>query len=120
MMGKVQIEDNNWVRTEIGSTNGIHYIDRANKIDTYPEYDLPAKKAQKKNSLMLDIGSGWGRWLIAASRKSYIPIGLDLKIDHARSALKTIRHHQVNGYLVVGDLQDMPFQDDTFDLIWSF
>ena len=81
-MSKIEIKDNTWVKTEIGSTNGIHYIDRANKIETYPAYQLPTRKAQKKNSLMLDIGSGWGRWLVAASKKNYIPIGLDLKWDH--------------------------------------
>jgi uncharacterized protein YbaR (Trm112 family)/SAM-dependent methyltransferase len=119
-MGKIAIKDNTWVKTEIASTNGIHYEDRANKIETYPAYQLPVKKAQKRNSLMLDIGSGWGRWLVAASKKDYIPIGLDLKIDHARSVFKTLKHHHVNGYIVVGDLQDIPFQPDVFDLIWSF
>jgi ubiquinone/menaquinone biosynthesis C-methylase UbiE/uncharacterized protein YbaR (Trm112 family) len=119
-MGKVEIKDNLWVKTEIASTNGIHYIDRTNKIETYPAYSLPVKMARKRNSLMLDIGTGWGRWLVAASRKNYIPIGIDLKFEHAQSTLKTIRQHEVNGYVVVGDLQDMPFQANLFDLVWSF
>ena len=119
-MGKVEIKDNLWMKAEISGTNGIHYADRVNKMKTYPEYELPVPKARKRNSIMLDIGSGWGRWLVAGSRKYYIPIGLDVKFEHAQATLKSLRDYNLNGYVVVGDLQNIPFQENVFDLVWSF
>jgi len=112
------IEDQ--VQVIIASTNGIHYKDKVNKLTSYPRYELPIEPAQNDNALMLDIGCGWGRWLIAGADKNYIPIGLDLIPEFAETSLKVLQAHNKTGYVVVGDLEHIPFKENIFDLVWSF
>ena len=112
------IEDQ--VQVIIASTNGIHYTDRINKLTSYPRYSLPIKPTSKENALMLDIGCGWGRWLVAGTEKNYIPVGLDLIPEFAETSLKVLKAHNKTGYAVVGDLEHIPFKDNIFDLVWSF
>lgn len=111
------IED--FVQKMIASTNGVHYLDRINRLESYPRYSLPIKKAKAKE-IMLDIGCGWGRWLAAGADKDYIPVGLDLRPQFAETSLKVLKAQNIVGYTVVGDLAHMPFKESTFNFIWSF
>ena len=77
-------------------------------------------KSAKKNGLMLDLEPEGGRWLLEGTTKKYIPIGIAKNIEHARLVLKNLRTHGVNGYIVVSNKHDLPFQSDLFDLIWSY
>jgi len=90
------------------------------KLDQYPIFELPVSKPVIPNALMLDIGSGWGRWLIAGANKGYIPIGMDIRLEFCQTALRVLGDLNLSGYTVVGDLENLPFQDSVFDLIWSF
>jgi len=54
------------VQQQIAATNGIQYVDRIGKLKGYPTYELPVKNVDA--GLMLDIGTGWGRWLVAGAR----------------------------------------------------
>jgi len=119
-MKKYKIIDNPWMKKQIAGTNGRHYIDRIGKMEYYPQYSLPFSSAATKNEIMLDIGSGWGRWLVAGSRKGFIPVGIDINIEHAEASLKTLQQHETNGYVVVADLQKLPFRDNVFSKVWSF
>lgn len=106
------------VQLQIAATNGKQYADSIGKLDGYPQYSLPVSKVNK--GLMLDIGSGWGRWLVAASDKGYTPIGIDLRLEFCQASLDTLKHQGRKGYAVVADLQNIPFQSGIFDLVWSF
>jgi len=106
------------VQQQISATNGIHYADRIGKLKGYPTYELPVKKV--KAGLMLDIGSGWGRWLIAGASKGYIPVGIDLRLEFCQTARQTLQSAGLNGYTVVADLKEIPFKEKLFDLVWSF
>lgn len=106
------------VQAQIAATNGKQYADRIGKLNDYPKYELPVSKVA--NGLMLDIGCGWGRWLVAASEKGYLPIGIDLRVEFCESSLRTMKDQHVKGYVVAADLMDLPFRDNVFDLIWSF
>lgn len=108
------------VQQQIAATNGLHYIDIIGKLNHYPVFELPVDFAVKPESLMLDIGCGWGRWLIAGANKGYLPIGMDLRLEFCQTALKVLKDLNLPGYTVVGDLENLPFQDSTFDLVWSF
>jgi ubiquinone/menaquinone biosynthesis C-methylase UbiE len=108
------------VQVIINSTNGIHYTDRVNKLTSYPRYTLPFEPAKKPDCLLLDIGCGWGRWLVAADDKNYIPVGLDLIPEFAETSLKVLQAHNKTGYCVIGDLEKIPFIDNVFDVVWSF
>lgn len=116
---RVKITDNSWMIKSVASTQGRHYLDQDNKITHYPEYNLPVPYVNKP-SIMLEIGSGWGRWLIAADKKGYIPIGLDIKMDHIQSVMRTMRDHNKNAYVVMADMENIPFKPGVFDLVWSF
>ncbi len=107
------------VQQQISATNGIHYIDRIGKIKNYPIYELPVPPVTGDN-LFLDIGCGWGRWLVAGSNKGYIPIGIDLRLEFCETARKVLTDLGKNGYTVVADLENIPFQDNLFSLVWSF
>src|SRR5690349_5246700 len=67
------------VQQQIAATNGFHYLDRIGKLKDYPVYRLPVPEV-RDNGLMLDIGCGWGRWLVAGSRRGFIPIGIDIRL----------------------------------------
>lgn len=106
------------IQQQIAATNGIQYVDKVGKMQDYPAFELPVKKVD--SGIMLDIGCGWGRWLIAAEKKGYIPVGIDLRLEFCESAIETLRHNKSNGYAVVADLKELPFKNCTFDFIWSF
>ncbi len=107
------------VQQQIAETNGKHYRSIVGKLTTYPSYELAVKKVTG-DKIMLDIGTGWGRWLAAGSEKGYIPIGLDLRLEFCQTANKVMRNRNIKGYTVVGDLENLPFRDNIFDLVWSF
>lgn len=106
------------VQQQIAATNGMHYIDRLGKLNSYPLYKLPVP--QVASGIMLDIGNGWGRWLVAGANKGYIPIGIDIRLEFCEAALRTLKDHNRSGYSVVADLKELPFKTDAFDLVWSF
>ena len=106
------------VQQQIAATNGIQYVDRIGKLKDYPTYELPVKKVE--SGLMLDIGTGWGRWLVAGAAKGYIPIGIDLRLEFCQTARQTLQAAGKNGYTVVADLKEIPFKENLFDLVWSF
>ena len=79
------------IQQQIAATNGIQYADRVGKLTDYPTYELPVRKVS--DGLMLvyppypprrsrrNIGTGWGRWLVAGAAKGYIPVGIDLRLE---------------------------------------
>lgn len=107
------------VQNQIAATNGIHYADRIGKLKTYPVYHLPIPSANGSN-LLLDIGSGWGRWLVSAALKHYIPIGIDIRLEFCETQQKMLKALKIKGYSLVADLACLPFKDNVFDVIWSF
>ena len=106
------------VQQQIAATNGIQYVNRIGKLTDYPTYSLPVKKVRQ--GLILDIGTGWGRWLVAGAAKGYIPVGIDLRLEFCQTARQTLAASGESGYTVVADLKEIPFQDNLFDLVWSF
>jgi ubiquinone/menaquinone biosynthesis C-methylase UbiE/uncharacterized protein YbaR (Trm112 family) len=107
------------VQQQIAATNGVHYIDRIGKLKDYPVFELPVPAVQGRK-LMLDIGCGWGRWLVGGANKGYIPIGIDIRLEFTQTARKVLKDLNKTGYTVVADLENLPFKDNVFDLVWSF
>lgn len=106
------------VQQQISATNGVHYADRVGKLKDYPIFELPVKKVN--TGIFLDIGCGWGRWLIGGHNKGYIPIGIDLRLEFCKTSQIVLKDLGINGYTVVADLENIPFKENIFDLIWSF
>lgn len=108
------------IQQQIAATNGIHYVDSIGKLDKVPIPKNPLPKAITNKALCLDIGCGWGRWLVALGRKGYIPIGIDIRHEFCVTARKTLKTYDLNGYTVVADLKNLPFKDNVLDAVWSF
>lgn len=107
------------VQQQISATNGVHYGDIVGKLQKYPEYNLPISPA-KNGGLSLDIGCGWGRWLVASAKKGYLPIGIDLRLEFCITSRQVLEDFGKSGYTVVADLENIPFVDNIFSFIWSF
>jgi ubiquinone/menaquinone biosynthesis C-methylase UbiE/uncharacterized protein YbaR (Trm112 family) len=107
------------VQQQIAATNGIHYISAIGKLTDFPIPEIPIPPS-KNNGLLLDIGNGWGRWLVAAGRKGYIPVGIDIRQEFCETARTVLNLNNLNGYTVVADLGELPFKEGVFDTVWSF
>ena len=65
---------------------------------------------------VLDIGCGTGVFLRLAADRGAVPYGLD-----ASEALLAIAHERVpDADLQVGEMEQMPYEDDSFDLVTGF
>ena len=107
------------VQQQIAATNGIHFLNAVGHLKEYPIPPIPIKEAGGQK-LFLDIGNGWGRWLVAAARKNYIPIGIDLRLEFCSVSRTVLKDNGFNGYTAVADLRSLPFLDNIFDVVWSF
>jgi SAM-dependent methyltransferase len=108
-----------YVQRMVAATNGRMYCGLVGKLDRYPIPALPVPAA-RPGGLLLDIGCGWGRWMVSAARKGYVPVGVDVKLEAARAALDVGRAFHAPGYAVVAYLAALPFRRDLFDVVWSF
>ena len=78
----------------------------------------PAKYLQDK--VYLELGCGYGRTLIPLTRKgTKISIGVDISAVLLNKCREYCDQYQANCVLVNSDVADMPFQDDSFDVIYS-
>ena len=66
---------------------------------------------------ILEAGCGLGRWIVPFSKKGYQVTGIEIENE----ALEIIEHHYRadNLSLVNGDIFNMPFQDETYDIVLS-
>ncbi len=108
------------VQQQIAATNGIHFLNTIGTLSEYPIPEIPVPHASKSGELLLDIGNGWGRWLVAAANKDYIPVGIDIRLEFCETARKVLEANGKNGYSVVADLQNLPFLNNVFNVVWSF
>src|SRR5450432_4806786 len=108
------------VQQQIAATNGIHFVNSIGTLSEYPIPEIPVPHARKSGDLLLDIGNGWGRWLVAAADKDYVPVGIDIRLECCESARKVLQATGQNGYSVVADLQNLPFLNSIFNVVWSF
>ncbi|HRO41281.1 MAG TPA: hypothetical protein PL009_00500 [Flavipsychrobacter sp.] len=56
------------IQLQVAATNGIHFIPSIGKLDEYPIPEIPIENSYNQD-LLLDIGCGWGRWLVASGKK---------------------------------------------------
>ncbi len=119
------VEIPTYIQEMIAATNGRHYQPLMGKLTSLPIPELPGKvKAEAKGGgrkkWMLDIGSGWGRWLLAGANAGFVSVGLELKLEAARVAKELLQKEGKRGFVVVADAGKPPFAPESFDVIWSF
>lgn len=107
-----------YVQEWVAGTNGRLYVPLINRLARYPIPECPFPKADRQ--LLLDIGCGWGRWMLSAAYKDYVPVGIDIKLDAALAARRVLQIHGLPGFVVVADLKRFPFKSCVFDVVFSY
>jgi SAM-dependent methyltransferase len=106
------------VRYMVSQTCGNLYKPLVGKLSAYPipELRLPTGGGES----LLDIGCGWGRWSVAASRKGYRPVGIDPSLGAVLAARRVSDQLGTHGIFVVADARHLPFRADFFDIVFSY
>lgn len=107
-----------YVQDEIVRTCGNLYAPLINNLKRYPipELRLPSGNGAR----LLDVGSNWGRWTIAAALKGYQSVGIDPSLQAALAARRVSRQLNVSTDFVVGDARYLPFAKGCFDVGFSY
>jgi SAM-dependent methyltransferase len=108
------------VQRRVARTNGNLYVPLVNRLPRYPISRWPAEPPASKDSLLLDIGCGWGRWMVSAAQAGYVPVGIDVQPEHLFAARRVLRDHGLRGYVVAADLRALPFASNVFDKVFSY
>lgn len=107
-----------FVQNEIMKTNGILYKHLIKRVKRYPIPEI--RLAESDGDRLLDIGCNWGRWVAAAARKGYRPVGLDPKLEALLAAQRVMKQLGVEAHFVAGDARFLPFADHVFDQVFSY
>ena len=109
-----------YVQQWVAKTNGNLYRQAVNRLPRLPIPRWPGPVAEQAGGRLLDIGCGWGRWMVAAARAGYLPLGIDLKLLSAAAANRILRSEDHAGHAMVGDIRRLPFPDESFDAAFSY
>ena len=111
-------EIDSYVQRAIGATNGNLYAGLRGRLDCYPIplLDLPLGAGRR----LLDVGSNWGRWTIAAARLGYNAVGIDPSFDAISAARNVARALGAATRYVVADARYLPFAERFFDVTFSY
>ena len=83
------------------------------------QYPIPAFPLAGPGRL-LDIGSNWGRWSIAAARVGFDVVAIDPSLGAMRAARRVARQLDVDLDVIVADARHAPFPDGSFDVVFSY
>ncbi len=109
-----------YVQSAIAATGGHLYEGLIGSLTEYPIPEMRLDRATGPGEYILDIGSNWGRWCIAASRLGYEPVGIDPGLTSIQAASRVAMQLGVKVRLVVGDARYLPFRDSVFSVVFSY
>lgn len=111
----------NYIKTVLIGTNGILYKN-INEPEKYPIANVPFLKNENLNKpLFIDIGCGWGRWVIDAANKGYNTIGVDITLINLIISKKILEKYQIDDCnFICCDVLNLPISDNSIDIIHSF
>ena len=82
-----------------------------------PTYEAVLERVQiGRGQSVLDIGCGVGVFLLLVADRGALPFGLDA----SESLIAAARERLPSADLRVGDMESLPYDDDTFDLVTGF
>jgi len=105
-----------YVRRYVVKTHGNLYRDV--ELTRYPIPDFLLGPGEGRS--LLDLGSNWGRWTIAAARAGYRATGLDPNEKAIAAGQRVAAELGVDAEYVVGDARSLPFSDASFEVVHSY
>jgi SAM-dependent methyltransferase len=82
-----------------------------------PTYEEALRRVQlRTGQIVLDVGCGVGTFLRLAANRGARPFGLDA----SEALLDVARRRLPEADLRIGDMESLPYEDDTFDLVTGF
>jgi SAM-dependent methyltransferase len=102
----------------IGVTCGLGYVHLTGNLTTYPIPDIPIGSGD--GELLLDVGSGWGRWSVYAARKGWRVIGIDPSLGAILAAKRAFHGMGLDLSFVCGDARFLPFKSEVFQCAFSY
>ena len=106
-------------QSEVGSAQYFDEMDRARYA---LEYYIPdfAEFERWRGTKVLEVGFGQGTDMVRFARAGALYTGIDLTGIGHEIARKRLEVCGVAAALHVGDAENLPFDDDSFDLVYSF
>lgn len=109
---RLQTGVDSFVRDYLVNTNGELYRSPSALAD----YPIPSIRLDESEGMtLLDVGCGWGRWTVAASRKGYRAIGVDASLDCVLAAERVAAQLGTEAAYVVGSLRQLPIRTGSVD-----
>lgn len=71
-------------------------------------------------SKVLDAGSGLGKWVFDWQRQGYQAYGIDIVSDAIKRCQEYAKQNNLGCQFLKGDVRNMPFSDNFFEVIVSF
>jgi len=102
----------------VAETNGIAYRQAVGCLNEVPIPNLRLPLGGGRT--LLDVGCSWGRWVVAAARLGYRPIGLDPSLGAVMAARRLTRSLGIEAHFVVGDARVLPFRAGSLDTVFSY
>jgi ubiquinone/menaquinone biosynthesis C-methylase UbiE len=87
-------------------------------VDGYPIPEIRLDKGA--GELLLDVGSGWGRWSVSAGRKGWKVIGIDLSLVAIMAARRAFSNMGLEMSFVCGDARFLTFKENVFRCVFSY
>jgi SAM-dependent methyltransferase len=106
------------VQDAIAATCGNLYRHLVGNVGRYPipELRLPEGSGRR----FLEVGCNWGRWCVSAARRGYEVVGVDPSLLGIRAAVRVADRLGVDATYAVADARHLPFEDATFDVVFSY
>ena len=90
---------------------GIHMNNAQNILSTIGDM---------KGNRILDIGCGVGWFAKLVSEKGGLYVGIDLSPTFCKITLTQIRHYEIDGAVVCGDAEHLPFRSHAFENAFTY
>jgi len=120
---------NQWTKNPIGAKStkypegSLEFFDEIakNRYQIYaPWMKSTFKFEQYKNKKVLEVGVGVGTDHLELAKAGAILTGIDITPRSIELTKKNLKLHGYHSDLLVADAENLPFEDETFEVVYSF
>lgn len=117
-LGWIEDDYNKWQLTPHGALIADSAREYCNWIDEKRQLPYGVNEADIEGKSILDLGCGFGRYVLSASRIASLAVGLEAEQTYLKMSSILGRREGMNFFNVVcGAGEKIPFADNTFDII---